>query len=90
MHNNNVVVVDMCEYYKSFIMFLRMSTYNISPQSGQVVFGQLLGMADYVSSPLGKCICCRLYSLSELTAQTLKVQWISKIQQFTLIEHSTN
>ena len=25
----------------------------ISPQSGQVVFAQLLGMADYISLPLG-------------------------------------
>ena len=33
----------------------RMSAYKISPQGGQVLFGQLLGMADYVSSPLGKC-----------------------------------
>ena len=32
-----------------------MSAYNILPQSGQVVFGQLLGMTDYVSSPLGEC-----------------------------------
>jgi len=31
-----------------------MSAYGISPQGGQVMFGQLLGMADYISSPLGK------------------------------------
>ena len=44
---------------KTLVTFLscssRMSAYNISPHSGQVLFGQLLGMADYVSSPLGEC-----------------------------------
>ena len=27
--------------------------YGITPQNSQVVFGQLLGMADYISLPLG-------------------------------------
>jgi len=47
----------------------RMKNYNKPPQSGQVMFAQLMGMADYISSPLGNgllrggmslCVLCAL------------------------------
>jgi len=31
-----------------------MAAIKISPQGGRVVFGQLMGMADYISLPLGE------------------------------------
>ena len=42
-----------------YLCAFRISEYNRSPHSGQVVFAQLMGMADYISSPLGKCYSCR-------------------------------
>ena len=38
--------------------------YGISPQNSRVVFGQLLGMADYISLPLGILNDCDCHSCS--------------------------
>lgn len=38
-----------------FMSVCRMEEYGISKSDGTVVFGQLLGMCDNITFPLGKC-----------------------------------